>query len=314
MIFLFCCISILSANAEKIRYYHNDLNGSPVAISDEYGNIVWRGDYLPYGINQSSDEYGENPGVGFIGRERIDEFGLNYFGDRFYDPELRRFVSVDPADINLNDPISYNRYAYAKNNPVKYTDPEGQYAELGVEFVSVGIGIFSFSENFTKGHYWDAVVDAGTIVADLVLMVVPLAPGVTSMSVKATREAERQLAKQSDGLVEIVVKDGAESVAKGTFQVAKSVGAAATRIPVRGASHLAEGSTVSNIRKIADGRGIREVNRLVEQYGGKAKNWLKRSGEADVVTESGNIRRAEVHWYEAHGVGKVEFKVKEWLD
>jgi hypothetical protein len=69
-----------------------------------------------------------------------------------------------------------------------------------------------------------------------------------------------------------------------------------------------------NIRKIADGRGIREVGRLVEQYGGKAKSWLKRSGDANVVTTSGSVRRAEVHWYEAHGVGKVEFKVKTWLD
>ncbi|MGV6852527.1 MAG: hypothetical protein ACWA5R_10180 [bacterium] len=52
----------------------------------------------------------------------------------------------------------------------------------------------------------------------------------------------------------------------------------------------------------------------VKEYGGKAKNWLKRSGDADVVTTPGNVRRAEVYWYEAHGVGKVEFKVKVWLD
>ncbi len=70
----------------------------------------------------------------------------------------------------------------------------------------------------------------------------------------------------------------------------------------------------TDLKGYTDGRGIREVNRLVDQYGSKAKKWLKCSGYADVVTMSGNVRRAEIHWYEAHGVGKVEFKVKTWLD
>lgn len=77
---------------------------------------------------------------------------------------------------------------------------------------------------------------------------------------------------------------------------------------------MAEGSKVTNIEKIASGRGIREVGRLAEQYGGQARHWLKKKGFADVQTSSGSIRRAEVHWYEAHGVGKVEFKMKTWLD
>lgn len=65
---------------------------------------------------------------------------------------------------------------------------------------------------------------------------------------------------------------------------------------------------------IAEGRGIREVRGLVEKYGGRAASWRKLKGVADVERPGGGVGRAEVHWYQAHGVGKVKFKVKTWLD
>jgi hypothetical protein len=62
----------------------------------------------------------------------------------------------------------------------------------------------------------------------------------------------------------------------------------------------------------AEGRGIRNLNRLQKKYGGR--NWRKCKGFAFVRSvETGEICRAEVHWYEAHGIGKVAMKVKEWL-
>lgn len=74
------------------------------------------------------------------------------------------------------------------------------------------------------------------------------------------------------------------------------------------------GREISNVQTIASGRGIREVTRLVRKYGGKAKNWRKMKGSAELETRSGSTRRAEIHWYEAHGVGRVEYKRKRWLD
>ena len=107
---------------------------------------------------------------------------------------------------------------------------------------------------------------------------------------------------------------GSPVVTKETFQVGKSLGAAVKRISVQGGHKLAEGTKVVGIEKIASGRGIREVKRLVDQYGGKARNWIKKKGVGEVETSSGQIRKAELHWYEGHGVGKVDFKVKRWLD
>ena len=62
----------------------------------------------------------------------------------------------------------------------------------------------------------------------------------------------------------------------------------------------------------AEGSGIRELARLNRTYGGK--HWRKRKGFARIrITVTGETCMAELHWYEAHGVGKVEMKIKELL-
>lgn len=63
---------------------------------------------------------------------------------------------------------------------------------------------------------------------------------------------------------------------------------------------------------IARGRGIRELARLRRTYG--PGQWRKCKGEADVGLPDGVTRPAEVHWYEAHGKGRFEFKIKRYLE
>ena len=67
-------------------------------------------------------------------------------------------------------------------------------------------------------------------------------------------------------------------------------------------------SEIADIETIAVGAGVRDRARLKKQYG-KAR-WRKLKGTARVKLVSGRIRLAEIHWYEAHGVGKKEFKLK----
>jgi hypothetical protein len=67
-----------------------------------------------------------------------------------------------------------------------------------------------------------------------------------------------------------------------------------------------------NIETIATGKGIRELPRLRRVYG--AARWRKRKGEATIQLGSGTVREAELHWYEAHGIGRVEYKIKRFLD
>ena len=69
---------------------------------------------------------------------------------------------------------------------------------------------------------------------------------------------------------------------------------------------------ITDIATIAVGSAIRDIARLQEQYG--AGRWRKLKGTATIRLRDGSIRRAELHWYEAHGVGKRELKRKRYLD
>lgn len=72
---------------------------------------------------------------------------------------------------------------------------------------------------------------------------------------------------------------------------------------------------VSPIRQettFATGSGIREIARLRRVYG--KGRWRKRKGIAEVEFENGTIRTAEVHWYEATGIGRKEYKIKYFVD
>ena len=70
------------------------------------------------------------------------------------------------------------------------------------------------------------------------------------------------------------------------------------------------GST-SNEETIAVGNAIRELKRLVKTYG--RGRWRKRKGIGRVRLSDGTTKLAELHWYEAHGVGRRDYKIKRYL-
>lgn len=69
---------------------------------------------------------------------------------------------------------------------------------------------------------------------------------------------------------------------------------------------------IDNVETIAVGGGIRDIMRLRRQYG--SGRWRKLKGVATVRLPDGSLRKAEVHWYEAHGIGKRKLKIKRFLD
>jgi hypothetical protein len=69
---------------------------------------------------------------------------------------------------------------------------------------------------------------------------------------------------------------------------------------------------ISDIETIATGKGIREIARLREAYP-SGRNWRKRKGVAHIRLPNGSVRLAELHWYEAHGIGPQEYKIKHLL-
>lgn len=79
--------------------------------------------------------------------------------------------------------------------------------------------------------------------------------------------------------------------------------------------HLAGFEILGPLRQaqtIATSGRIRELSRLLDQYG--QGRWRKRKGVAAVRLSDGTVREAEVHWYEAAGIGRKEFKIKRYLD
>jgi len=71
-------------------------------------------------------------------------------------------------------------------------------------------------------------------------------------------------------------------------------------------------SEITDIEVIAVGSSIRDIVRLQKQYG--QGRWRKLKGIATIRLRSGVIRQAELHWYEAHGIGRKEIKRKRYLD
>jgi hypothetical protein len=69
---------------------------------------------------------------------------------------------------------------------------------------------------------------------------------------------------------------------------------------------------ILNQETIARSSSIRELQNLRERFGGE--NWRKLKGEVEIELLNGEIRLAEVHWYECHGIGKKKMKIKRLLD
>jgi RHS repeat-associated protein len=128
-----------AAGAQVVEYYHVDAVGSVRALTSQAGQVIERHDYLPFGEECTTGPCASNPGLNagqprkYTGKERDKETGLDYFGARYYGSKIGRFTTVDPVynwQENLVDPQRWNRYAYARNNPLRYTDPDGKEIAL----------------------------------------------------------------------------------------------------------------------------------------------------------------------------------------
>jgi len=111
-------------------YYHTDHLGSTRLQTDDDKNIVSAATYHPFG-ELNAEEGSEN--YLFNGKER-DSTGLFYYGARYYDPEIGRFITRDSVKGVINKPGTMNRYAYCLNNPLKFIDPDGHQAQSRYKF------------------------------------------------------------------------------------------------------------------------------------------------------------------------------------
>jgi RHS repeat-associated protein len=110
-----------------VRYYHGDHLDSTRVVTDAAGFVLERIAYKPYGDGDSPPTNGTR--YRYTSKERDAETGLYFYGARYYDPRLGRFISPDPPQMRPGEPSSLNRYAYVNNNPVRFNDPSGNEGE-----------------------------------------------------------------------------------------------------------------------------------------------------------------------------------------
>lgn len=146
--------------AEVVTYYHTDPAGTPLALSDASGQVVWDADYKPFGEEGTIAGSRDN-NRRFVGKEKDAETGLDYFGARYMAVETGRFLSPDPVravdqfsgQVNvsiLDNPQRFNTYAYSLNNPYKYLDPDG---EDPISFFTI-LGIVALGKAAGLGVAW----------------------------------------------------------------------------------------------------------------------------------------------------------------
>jgi RHS repeat-associated protein len=123
------------AGTSDIVYYHPDHLGSTRAMSDTSGNKIEDIQYLPFGKAQV-DTGSVSMSHKYTAQEFDAETGLYYYNARYYNPQLGRFISPDTIVPDPANPQALNRYGYALNNPLIYTDPSGQW--FGVDDLIAG--------------------------------------------------------------------------------------------------------------------------------------------------------------------------------
>ena len=116
-------VGSLDVNSSKISFYHPDHLGSTSITTNSTGNLIEETTYEPFGkiISGGNDRYD------YTGKETDIGTGLDYYGARYYDPTYAQFTQPDIIIQDVYNPQTLNRYSYVLNNPMKYTDPTGNF-------------------------------------------------------------------------------------------------------------------------------------------------------------------------------------------
>jgi len=124
----------LRRSGDGLYYVHPDHLGSVMLTTDtsDPGETVAEQRFYPWGqATRYPDGGTQKTEYNFTGQRLDDSTDLLYYGARYYDPALRRFVSPDAIVPNPGNAQSLNRYSYVYNNPLRYTDPTGHAADPG---------------------------------------------------------------------------------------------------------------------------------------------------------------------------------------
>lgn len=171
---------------ETVTFYHTDILGSPVAATNANGDVTWRKRYLPYGEVELNDQSGTLNKIGYTGHLEANEFGLVYMNARYYDPQIGRFMATDPVGFSESNALSFNRYAYANNNPYRFVDPDGRLpVETVWDAANVVYDLGKAAVGAAVGNQAMVAEGLGDAALDTAAMFVPYAPAGSSKVTRA---------------------------------------------------------------------------------------------------------------------------------
>jgi len=176
-------IVVKQNNQYKYYFTYKDHLGTIVAITDINGNVVEEFNYDAWGLQRNPDnwtyELDTTPSTliwfkrGYTGHEHLEEFGLINMNSRLYDPKIGRMLSPDNYIQSAGYSQNYNRYSYVWNNPMKFTDPSGDFV-ITAMIIGAGIGMWQGGSiangtmnplkwDFSSGKTWGYMAGGATV-------------------------------------------------------------------------------------------------------------------------------------------------------
>jgi RHS repeat-associated protein len=141
-------------------YYHSDGSGNVVTLVDRYQTLEGRYLYDPYGNTVGIwGPYANVNRYRYASREYLPLSGLYYFGARYYDPNLQRFLNRDP----LGEAGGFNLYGYVGNNPINVLDPLGFCPWSWNNFGNWELGVLTDARQFFTGAPGDVQLDPNSL-------------------------------------------------------------------------------------------------------------------------------------------------------
>jgi RHS repeat-associated protein len=115
-------------DGDGLKYLLTDHLGSVVAVLSESGTLLSEQRYMPFGEVRTEIGTITQTDFSFTGQRSISMLSIMDYNARMYDPAIGRFIQPDSIVPQPSSPQAWNRYAYANNNPSRFTDPSGHKA------------------------------------------------------------------------------------------------------------------------------------------------------------------------------------------
>jgi RHS repeat-associated protein len=184
-----------------INYYHQDNISTVRLMTDSNGNDILNEGTYPFGESWYSNSL-SNGEWEFTAYQHDTESGLDYALARFYDSRMGSFCSADPVGGDPTDPQTWNRYAYARNNPVNFIDPNGQsWVTALLDVLALVMQSFGLpTGEVALGQVADTALNLGAFGADVRIMY--------SLGEQGQSQQKTQQTKQPNWVPPVLVPPG----------------------------------------------------------------------------------------------------------